>query len=283
MNNIENLIYVLKTKYNYNDELINFLRILIPTMIEYYGKEFEQIIYNRFLETPIIIANKDYSSILGEEDKELLMAGGCYAYEIVIENSKPIKKDKVVKGSNVMKEFSFSDKAMVGSLVHEICHMVKSGISVDSNGNYIDFVGLAKTEGNISNNEFNKQTNYGRGLEEALNAIDETMIMQMIYGEYNLTSIYVILARDIYEMIKDNEEIRELIVRSQFYGNNEWFKYLGNEVSMELINLSDKLYDLHVHKLFELIKNESLQNEANNIAENIRNIVSNSKKSSNTL
>lgn len=200
------LLNKLKLKYNYNDDLLDFLRILIPTMIEYFGTEYKNNIISSFLQTPIIISKKSIGDEVGDDDTSLLFAGGAYCYEIIVENKKPKISGKVVIPSSTIKPFNFKNLKDVGRLVHELCHMVKCGLTINYDKNIIiNHVGLVQTTGIITNNEFLEQTsNDARGLEEALNAIDETMIMQKIYSNYKLTSEYRILASYIWQMINEN-------------------------------------------------------------------------------
>ena len=67
--NIEDILIKLKEKYNYNDDLLNFIHKIIGGMIIYYGEENKDKIFNTFLTTPISFyqtqddVNKFYTSI----------------------------------------------------------------------------------------------------------------------------------------------------------------------------------------------------------------------------
>lgn len=98
-------------------------------------------------------------------------------------------------------------------------------------------------------------------MEEALNTIDEIMIMKKIYPNYEASNNYVRLTNYIWSMIGENTEFLNKIRQSQFTGNSDWEDYLGNDMSKSLIALCDKHYDIMVNRTFELISNENLLEE----------------------
>lgn len=267
----------LKEKYNYDYELLTFLETLIPAMVDYFGEEYNEKIVASFLETPIIITGKTLTDEIGIKNRnDLLFAGGGYCHGVEIIDGNPVRISKVIKnGIGGNNNFDFNDLRQVGDLVHELCHMVKSGINVEYNSNQIiDYCGLSKHYGTIVNGEYIVQSNNkGTGLEEASNAIDEMNIMKMIYGDYEITSNYARLASYIYPMIYENEDFLSIVRESQFNGSSEWKSYLGDELSDELLDLCYKHYDLMVNRMFELINDKGLQQDLENIEEDLKNIV----------
>ena len=135
----------LKEKYDYSDELVIFLENLIPTMVDYFGEEYKEKIVSSFLETPIIVTNNTLPDELGLKNcNDLLFAGGGYAHGIEVIDGNPVRISKVVKNGTGYNKFSFNDLRYVGSLVHELCHMVKSGINIEHDSNQIiDYCGLS--------------------------------------------------------------------------------------------------------------------------------------------
>ena len=266
----------LKEKYDYDEELLVFIEHLIPTMVDYFGEEYREKIVTSFLETPIIITNNTIPDELGLKNRtDLLFAGGGYAHGVEVIDGNPVRVSKVIKTGTGYNNFNFNDSKQVGNLVHELCHMVKSGIKIEHDSNQIiDYCGLSNSYGNIVNGEYVVQSNNkGTGLEEALNAIDEVNIMKIMYGDYEITSNYARLASYIYPMIYENEDFLSIVRESQFNGSSEWKSYLGDELSDELLDLCYKHYDLMVNRMFELINDKGLQQDLENIEEELKDIV----------
>lgn len=272
---MDDLLNLLRSKYNYGDDLLNFLGTLIPIMIEYFGVEYKDKIISSFLETPIIMTNNTIGKEIGSDDPNLLLAGGVYCYEINVENNNPSISSKVVIPNSPIKPFDFENVRDVGHLVHELCHMVKCGLIINFEENIIiNYCGLNQTIGSIDNNEFSTQSsNDARGLDEALNAIDEILIMQKIYPDYELTSNYKRLVSYIWAMIDGNVEFLNCIRQSQFNGSSDYREYLGIEISEKLIKLCNMHYDLTVNRIFELINNENLQKELEDIEKELIDII----------
>lgn len=277
------LLNSLKSKYNYNDELLKFLSNLIPIMIEYYGEEYKDEIISSFLETPIIITKNTVREESGNDDVSLITARGAYCYKVIIENNSPKISRKVVISTSPIKPFSFNNQKDVGTLVHEICHMVKSGLVVNTDeNNLVYYCGLDQSKGIINNNEFlNQSSNNALALEEAINTIDECIITQNIFADYQLTNDYRRLVNYIWPMINENPEFLDKIRKSQFTGSNDWVEYLGIDISENLIQLCSNHYDLIANRIFELINNKNMQQELENTEKEISSIVNLSKEISN--
>ena len=65
-----------------------------------------------------------------------LLVGG-YCYDMIVENNTPKLSGKVIIPNTIVHKFSFEDPNKVGTLVHEICHMVKSGLNISTNKNVV--------------------------------------------------------------------------------------------------------------------------------------------------
>ena len=57
-------------KYNYPDDLANFLRELYPWLIEYFGSDKKDIIDDMFLDTPIFTNTNSYEIVKKYGDLE---------------------------------------------------------------------------------------------------------------------------------------------------------------------------------------------------------------------
>ena len=73
---MKDLLNLLKSKYNYDDELLNFFDMLIPIMIEHFGYEYKDNIISAFIECPIIMLKTTIDKELGVNDPTLFFAGG---------------------------------------------------------------------------------------------------------------------------------------------------------------------------------------------------------------
>lgn len=276
---MDELLNILRTRYNYDDQMLKFLGELIPTMIEYFGEEYKDNIVSTFIETPIIITKKGIAKEIGDDTSNFLFVGGVYWYDINTLNNKPEKCGKVIINDTIINPFSFNDVNKVGVLVHELCHMVKSGLIINNDGTLTHYVGLSQDYGKLINNEFEEQSvNNADGLEEALNAIDETMIMAKMYSNYELKSNYKRLASYINELINSNPDFLAKVRESQFMGNNTWKEYLGSEISENLIELCREHNDIFSNRMFELLSNKNLAKRLDDIEDKLVSIINMAKE-----
>lgn len=276
---MDELLNILRTRYNYDDQMLKFLDELIPTMIEYFGEEYKDNIVSTFIETPIIITKKGIAKEIGDDTSDFLFVGGVYWYDISALDNKPKKCGKVIINDTIIHPFSFNNINNVGVLVHELCHMVKSGLIINNDGTLTHYVGLSQDYGKLINNEFEEQSvNNADGLEEALNAIDETMIMAKMYSNYELKSNYKRLASYINELINSNPDFLAKVRESQFMGNNTWKEYLGSEISENLIELCREHNDIFSNRMFELLSNENLAKRLDDIEDKLVSIINMAKE-----
>lgn len=271
---MDELLKYLKTNYNYSDELLKFLNTLIPTMINYYGEEYKDKIIATFVNTPIFLEGSEFFKDESIQNMVDFTTAGGHLCETRVENGSIIKTGKVILNNN---DFNFNDIHMVGILVHELCHAVKSGI-INNQDSAVTYIGLEQIKETIVNADvFVQSNNKGIGLEEALNAMDEYNIMNMLYGNYDITSQYKRLFSIVSQFVNGNEELLHLIRESQFKGTSVWETYLGEEKSKELIELCNIHNDYMTHRVFELLTDEKLKQEFFEIENKIMEIVSLSK------
>ncbi len=121
-------------KYNYPDDLANFLRDLYPWLIEYFGSDKKDIIDAMFLDTPIFTNTNSYEIVkkygdlenLGivKEDDFKRSSGVCsFDVDVVYEN-KEFKIRNYKRAVSVARDLSLD--YIKSGLIHEICHAIKT-------------------------------------------------------------------------------------------------------------------------------------------------------------
>lgn len=121
-------------KYNYPDDLANFLRDLYPWLIEYFGSDKKDIIDGMFLDTPIFTNTNSYEIVkkygdlenLGivKEDDFKRSSGVCsFDVDVVYEN-KEFKISNYKRAVSVARDLSLD--YIKSGLIHEICHAIKT-------------------------------------------------------------------------------------------------------------------------------------------------------------
>lgn len=121
-------------KYNYPDDLANFLRDLYPWLIEYFGSDKKDIIDATLLDTPIFTNTNSYEIVkkygdlenLGivKEDDFKRSSGVCsFDVDVVYEN-KEFKIRNYKRAVSVARDLSLD--YIKSGLIHEICHAIKT-------------------------------------------------------------------------------------------------------------------------------------------------------------
>ena len=236
---ISELLSELKTKYNYDDDLLNLLGPIITNMISYFGEEYSSIITNAILETPIgFVENREdinnFAHSLGVKKDYSIPTFASAAYEEYFqldENNNIQRIPFIIIRSNYDKD---KPDQRLGTIVHELCHMVMNygksrieGNRVYSKTGLIEEEIIVTPDGKISNDE-------NTPIEEGLNEYDARMITQMILGRTYETTTY-----NTYYMyvspVMNNEELRHAIDISRLNGDNSWMELMGEELSIEFM------------------------------------------------
>ena len=128
------MIEKLIEKYNYPDDLANFLRDLYPWLIEYFGSDKKDIIDAMFLDTPIFTNTNSYEIVKKYGDLENLgivkeddfkRASGVCSFDVdVIWENGEYKIDKYKRAVSVSGDIS--EERVKSDLIHEICHAIKT-------------------------------------------------------------------------------------------------------------------------------------------------------------
>ena len=244
----------IKNKYGYSEELTNFLSQLIPTLIKYYGEEHKNTILSALSDCEIHFQSKEenpktYLNSYFGVNKEWEMpptAKAFYHKEISVKDNKVVSKSiiysKSVFSRIVYNPFDFSDDKQLNTLIHEICHLVKGyGKLKVENGKIIDSTGLA-----IDTYSYSQETgvveekNEMLGIEEALNDVEAAQILEMITGRKQEIGAYKVAGYHASRLL-EHKDIVKVIRSSQFNGDSNWIRYLGEEQSKVLIDNFDVL------------------------------------------
>ena len=278
----------LKNKYGYSDELLEFLVKLIPNLIKFYGEEYQDIILGALANCEIHFQRKDedpitflssYFNVSKEWDMPDL-GGAFYHNEIKVSDdkieAKPIIYLKRIYYGMYM-PFNFNDDTDVNTLIHEICHLIKGyGKLRIENDKIIDSTGLMKETYSYSlENGVVKEKEEMVGIEEAINEIESTQILEMVRGRKMKIIGYAAASYSATELL-EHDDIAKILRISQFRGDDSWIQYLGEEQSKVLIENFDILVNA-MYVPFSVIDNdekrEALYQKMGQVQEIISNFV----------
>lgn len=239
----------LKTKYNYNSELINSLSKIISAMIQHFGKENKNIILNALYNSEIHIQEsgenpKNYLSNFFEKDYEWnppFGASGFHYQDLTVKDNQ-VNLKHIIYMLNHDGNFNLSNDGNLATLVHELCHLVKSYNRVRIiDGKIVSFSGFMYNEFDLQGKFLNSDnSNIHVGIEEALNCYDEEKIMEQILGHPYESSEYNGITKLIGKLM-ENDEIKKAIRKTQFAENNEWMHLFGTEIANQLMQDFDTM------------------------------------------
>lgn len=241
---IENFINQVRIKYNYSEEMVQFLHRAIPSIITYYGDDKTSIILETINNCEIHIQKEgeDINQYLNQyfgtkKNWDIPSLGGAFQdTELSIENNIVKQKNIIyIKTDNfgLYKPFDFNNDEKISAIIHEMCHAIKGyGKLKTENGKIITSTGLSKDyyEYDRETNSFINNKSDHVGLEEALNSYDEASIMTIMTGIFHEFGGYKDMTKIARKLMK-HEELAQIIKLSQFSGGNEWMEFLGKEDS----------------------------------------------------
>lgn len=251
----------LKNKYGYSDELLEFLNRLILCLIDYYGAEYKDTILEALLNCEIHIQreNENPKTFLNQyfgvnEEWEIpLLAGGFYHVEYNLQDNNLVSKSIIyitTGGPDIYLPFRFDSDSCVNNLIHEILHLIKGYGKLKMRDNYIiDSTGLLKKFYSYSLEEgFTLENCENLGIEEALNCVETSQILEMMTGEKKEIRGYK-EAAEIAKVLLENSGFAQAVRKSQFSGDDSWIQFLcenlGEDQSKLLIENLDKLVIYH--------------------------------------
>ncbi len=259
----------IKSKYGYNDELLEFLSQLIAVLIKYYGETYKDIILMALQNCEIHIQSKDentenfLNSYFDDNKKwEIPHLGGAFHYTKikVIDNQVISKSIIYIRTIHLFSyiPFDFNDDKDILTLIHEICHAIKEyGKLKLKKGKIINSSGLIKYT-----YSYTKETGVVlekcdmKGIEEALNTVEEKQIFEMMTGRkaknktgYNNAAYYA-------ERLLKHKDLAKILKNSQFSGDDSWIQYLGDEQSKILIDNFDTLVNSMYVSIRDILNKE---------------------------
>ena len=258
-------------KYNYPDDLANFLRDLYPWLIEYFGEDKKDIIDAMFLDTPIFTNTNSYEIVKKYGDLENLgivkeddfkRASGVCSFDVdVIWENGEYKIDKYKRVVSVSGDIS--EERVKSDLIHEICHAIKTYYNgfVICGDILIERDGLVIRRSKLINDTdrvrkvFLEEHNVA--FEEGLNSLaEEWLAKKVIAPDYEVKG-YGLITQMARNVVRGLDCLQEL-VNAQIYKTDVDFipEY------EKLMAISDLIYQKNL-KLFESIFDKEKFNEVN--------------------
>ena len=258
-------------KYNYPDDLANFLRDLYPWLIEYFGSDKKDIIDAMFLDTPIFTNTNSYEIVKKYGDLENLgivkeddfkRASGVCSFDVdVIWENGEYKIDKYKRAVSVSGDIS--EDRVKSDLIHEICHAIKTYYNgfVICGDILIERDGLIIRRSKLinENNRVRKALieEHNVAFEEGLNSLaEEWLAKKVIDPDYEVKG-YGLITQMARNVVRGLDCLQEL-VNAQIYKTDVDFipEY------EKLMAISDLIYQKNL-KLFESIFDKEKFNEVN--------------------
>ena len=261
-------------KYNYDEQLSEFLYKVYIELVRYYGNE--EIIYNAFLNTEIKSTSNIYEYLKENDmiDENTLVTESDLKRSTGIYTSKPLivsenNKYKIIdiKRTVLVKDFDIKSTTKKATLIHELCHMAKSYENEYTvKGNIlVNSSGLIERHYKLTGDkEVQKELiiEKGIGLEEGFTTIAEEQITRNIVDEKYHQSGYgpvYTLSNILTEYINEN-----LIRYSELHHDRELlYEKINNYEEIE--NLSDLAYKLNLEMYAKAFDERELENIKNAI------------------
>lgn len=246
------IIEELKEKYDYDEELLEALKKIIPAIEEYYGGEYKQLIHDAILSCNIHIQQKiserpekyleenlptiEHGTVLG-------VAAGFYSSAPVITEDENIDVNRVIYLKQSCKDLSENKNLSI--LVHEMTHLIKS-----YKDEYTMQDGVLTQRSGISNSYLEKNEDTGKfedknseriGIEEALNCYDEGKIMSIITGEKCYGHSYREISEITDLLMENNKTFREAFKSSLLNGDKTYIDKLWKEKADILCDIYEEL------------------------------------------
>ena len=229
-------------KFRYNEKLANKLRNIVPGIVEYYGKENEELIINTLLNDEIYITNSneniydlikklDKSDInfvedgMTVSDSDLKRASGVSSsipYISIDENGNAML-DKVNRFIAFRGLYDLNEEVIISdsTLIHEICHSIKSyNNECTLEDNVLTMrSGLIQTKYNVKNIydkvycELVEDKNVG--IEEGVNEYDTRNICDILKIQNSLGGYA--FESQVAKGIMEDLQLKDKILAAQFY------------------------------------------------------------------
>ena len=242
---IEQYIDRICQKFHYDSELTSFLHSAIPSLISHYGIENKERIFETFEnceihiqqenEEPSIFISEYFKEELSEEEKEHVDGFFKTAFHIdrpIFVGENVTLQDMIYVKNNKHRKFDWSDENSQSTLIHEMCHAIKTYGHIKVNGdNVITSSGLIKSifQYNTETGNFDLISSYGEDLEEALNTLDECAVMSIMKKRPSISKNGYISMLPMAKKMMSFADIADVVRTSQLSGSDEWIEYMGKE------------------------------------------------------
>lgn len=241
---ITSFVKQLKIKYDYSEEMEQFLLKAIPSIIKYYGEDKKNIIFGALNDCEIHIQKEkenrvEYLNNYFKTNKKWdipFLASAFQHTELSVKDNKVSSKSIIYIKNEYCRNyvpFDFNDDSKISGIIHEICHAIKEyGKLKVENGQVIIKNGIITNRYiyNPGTNSFEEPVSINTGLEEAINSYDEASIMTIMTGVFHEYGAYKGMTHAI-RLLFQNKDLADIFKISQFSGGNEWIDFLGKENS----------------------------------------------------
>ena len=234
---IDDFLNVLSSKYNYDEQLISLFKSIVPAMIQYFGKEYEEKILKAFLETPIgfVKTPEDVQKFANSRGvkgtyRMPLVASAGYENYFQLNDNNQIEEIPFI----IIREGRINNEYL-NTVVHELCHMVMNYQKSQIIDNKVFTpIGMAKNEIEFVNGQPVVKSE-GMNFEEGLNEFDARSITKSITGEEVQNGAYGTYYNYVSVLMND-DEYRKIVDQSRLNGDDSWKDILGTELSNEYVN-----------------------------------------------
>ena len=144
----------------------------------------------------------------------------------------------------LFKKFDLKDEEYLDTLIHEICHLVKSfNRAKVIDGKIIAPTGLMFDEYDIQGNKLNGEYSINVGIEEATNSYDAERVTELVLGYPYQSSAYHGVSQ-LVKQFMENSDIREAIKKAQFGDDSDLTNLFGKEELSKLMQNFDIIIKL---------------------------------------
>ncbi len=248
----------LKEKYSYDEKTIKALSLIIPSMINYYGEEYRNIILSAIFNCEIVPCNshQTISKVLNERkltklvgtssvsDIDIKRAESTYIPNIEIIYNEELNSYEITKIDRVITTshtFNYDSLKGIEILTHALCHLVKSydnEFTINENvltirsGLSYEKRKIVYDNGNIT---LDFIEDYGKSLEEGFTLLDTEKIVSNVYHNeykcYDYETVYTIAM-----ILKDRYKFKSNINSHELQGDIDTFKKEYDKDTFDKLN-----------------------------------------------
>lgn len=250
----------LKEKYNYSDEFIDLLKVIVFNVIDYYGEEYKARILDKFMETPILLLDKDstkedilkFENSIGSKKHNV----NCINFPgfeegFQLDENGNIERIPYIIIPNV----DLLDKASMFSLIHEIGHMIMLN-NIEINDNCVSYtIGVLKVTLKKENGRLVETDKY-LYMEEGFNQLDALSITNNIISNYNPERIGYAFYYGMWNYLLRDEKLKKRAIDSRLNGNNECLKIFEDILGSELATLCIDAFEKDDPGMYDELANQ---------------------------